>query len=141
MKLKLYKTISKHNVINKTLTDLKEIDIKLKNSESFETPKILLSDKNISDYNYAEIPFFKRFYFIEENKKIGNNLTQLMLSTDVLETYKQDILKITGTINGTNTSDYSNSSNDVLVTTDVKKYESTVTLPDVKSTILVTIGG
>ena len=45
MKLKLYKTISKHNVINKTLTDLKEIDIKLKNSESFETPNILLSDK------------------------------------------------------------------------------------------------
>lgn len=141
MKLKLYKTISKHNVINKTLTDLKEIDIKLKNSESFETPNILLSDKNVLGYNYAEIPFFERFYFIEENKKIGNNLTKLMLSTDVLETYKQDILKITGTINANNTSDYSNSSNDVLVTTDVKKYKSNVTLPDVNNTILVTIGG
>jgi len=136
MKLILYKTTDASNVIGKTLTDPLEININLKRSEDQEKPRLLLKNdgNKYTGYNYAYIELFKRYYFVES---INNNgkIIELQLETDVLETYKDDILNAKASI----TSYYPDNT-----VTDVRKrkdvYNSDVTLPDDETMILVTTG-
>lgn len=136
MKLILYKTTDTSNVIGKTLTDQLEININLKRSEDQEKPRLLLKNdgNKYTGYNYAYIELFKRYYFVES---ISNNgkIIELQLETDVLETYKDDILNS----KASNTSYYpDNAITDVRKRKDV--YTSDVTLPDDETMILVTTG-
>lgn len=136
MDLFLYKTTDASNVIGKTLTDQLEININLKRSEDQEKPRLLLKNdgNKYTGYNYAYIDLFKRYYFVES---INNNgkIIELQLETDVLETYKDDILNAKASI----TSYYPDNT-----VTDVRKrkdvYNSDVTLPDDETMILVTTG-
>ena len=136
MDLILYKTTDSSNVIGKTLTDQLEININLKRSEDQEKPRLLLKNdgNKYTGYNYAYIDLFKRYYFVES---INNNgkIIELQLETDVLETYKEDILNS----KASNTSYYPDNA-----VTDVRKrkdvYTSDVTLPDDETMILVTTG-
>lgn len=96
MELILYKTISDMNVINKELTDSVSIDIKFKRDESVESPYIFCNIfEGIEEYNYAYIPNFSRYYFIVNVEVMNKKIVRLMLHTDVLETYKNDILNST----------------------------------------------
>ena len=66
----------------------------LLDATSVTNPVITIEQKNninITDYNYAHIPTFNRYYFISNITTI-NNLWTLALSVDVLATYKPDIL-------------------------------------------------
>jgi hypothetical protein len=136
MDLILYKTTDASNVIGKTLTDQLEININLKRSEDQEKPRLLLKNdgNKYTGYNYAYIDLFKRYYFVES---INNNgkIIELQLETDVLETYKDDILNAKASI----ASYYPDNT-----VTDVRKrkdvYTSDVTLPDDETMILVTTG-
>lgn len=47
---------------------------------------------NITYYNYALIEDFNRYYFIDNYNYIANNLIEISLSVDVLESYKYAIL-------------------------------------------------
>lgn len=142
MKLILYKTTDASNVIGKTLTDPLEININLKRSEDQEKPRILLKNdgNKYTGYNYAYIEFFKRYYFVES---INNNgkIIDLQLETDVLETYKDDILNATGTITKKVGTSYVNNS----VNSDIRKdhtiYKSNLSPERKQTNILITIGG
>ncbi len=99
MKLILYKTTDPRNKLNKTLTAGKEILINLKRDESKETPRIKLSNSNLTDnYNYAYIEVFDRYYFINSITKLNYSLSELELETDLLSTYKDIVLASTGLI-------------------------------------------
>ena len=96
MELILYKTNSDRNVINKELIDPKSLDIKLKRDELVESPNISCNRfEGIEDYNYAYIPNFERYYFIVDVEVLNKRIVRLRLNTDVLETYKTDILNST----------------------------------------------
>lgn len=96
MELILYKTNNDRNVINKELTDPKRLDIKLKRDELVESPNISCNRfEGIQDYNYAYIPNFERYYFIVDIEVLNKRIVKLRLHTDVLETYKNDILNST----------------------------------------------
>lgn len=96
MELILYKTSNDRNVINKELTDPKSLDIKLKRDELIESPNISCNRfKGIDEYNYAYIPNFERYYFIVDVEVLNKRIVRLRLHTDVLETYKTDILNST----------------------------------------------
>lgn len=96
MELILYKTNSDKNVINKELTDPTSLDIKLKRDELVESPRISCNRfEGIEDYNYAYIPNFERYYFIVDVEVLNKKIVRLRLNTDVLETYKNDILNST----------------------------------------------
>lgn len=137
MKVLLYKTTDQNNTINKVKTDPLEININLKRSEDQERPRLLLENSNgkYTGYNYAYIEFFKRYYFVESVHNNNDKIIELQLETDVLETYKKDILKAQASI----TSYYPNNT-----TTDVRKqkdvYNSDVVLSDTNTMILVTTG-
>lgn len=143
MKVTLYKTTDQNNTINKNLTDPLEININLKRSEDQERPRLLLKNDNdkYKGYNYAYIDFFKRYYFVESTSNNNDRIIELQLETDVLETYKDDILNATGNITTKVGSSYTNNS----VNSDIRKdhtiYKSNVTPERKQTNVLITIGG
>lgn len=137
MKVTLYKTTDQNNTINKKLTDPLEININLKRSEDQERPRLLLKNDNdiYNGYNYAYIDFFKRYYFVESTSNNNDRIIELQLETDVLETYKDDILET----NAENNTYYSSSENlDIRKNEDI--YSSNITLPETNSMVIVTTG-
>lgn len=95
MKLKLYATSDRENVINKTLNAQGETVINLKRSTDIIAPEITLVEIAGVDFhacNYAEIPELNRKYFIRSVESVNADLVRLSLETDYLETYKADIL-------------------------------------------------
>lgn len=137
MEVTLYKTTDQNNTINKKLTDPLEININLKRTEDQERPRLLLKNDNdkYTGYNYAYIEFFKRYYFVESTSNNNDRIIELQLETDVLETYKDDILETDVTTNNY----YPDNRN-----TDVRKkediYSSNITLPETNSMVIVTTG-
>ena len=101
MKLVLYNTADDANVLNKTLTLINEYDITLKEDSSISAPIIRLKDsrENLDSIaNYAYLEEFNRYYFITSMIAMNKHLWVLSLSVDVLESFKEDILKSTAEI-------------------------------------------
>lgn len=48
---------------------------------------VILIDSTVQDVNYAYIPLFDRYYYIDEIVQVRNNLSQLTLTVDVLMSY------------------------------------------------------
>lgn len=92
MKIILYNIDESENVINKSLVNGKNVDIKLKTKIDIFSPEIVMSKEN-SIYNYVHIPELERYYFINRKDPMNFKLVKLYLTCDVLETYKNDILK------------------------------------------------
>lgn len=94
MDIYLYKTVDDDNVVNKSLTDeLLISNVKLKSPVNINNPVLTLSAKyNIENYNYAYIPEFRKYYFIEDITLQSNNINVITLRVDVLKTYEEDIL-------------------------------------------------
>lgn len=90
MRITFYKCLDGENVINKRLEFGAVVEIHLKNDVDWLNPSIYLVT-DVSDYNYCEMN--GRFYFVEKSHKINNRVSIIDLKTDVLETYKSDILK------------------------------------------------
>jgi len=79
------------NIINKTLIDVVEINIKLRSDFDILNPKLIVKG-DYEDYNYIQIDDLNRNYFIDSFDKISSDLIRLNCSSDLLETYKDDIL-------------------------------------------------
>lgn len=90
MQATFYKTLDNKNVINKTLTDPLNVELKLRDNQDVIAPVLKMS-VNVTPYNYCYIPYFNRFYFVEKIEKQGK-LFIVGLYCDVLESYKDDIL-------------------------------------------------
>lgn len=144
MLIKLYDTKCDNNVINKVLTNEREFDIKFKDRTDIIAPVIILRSDSLILSNYAYIPEFNRYYFVSKIELYPNNIYNISLRCDVLESFKTEILESSGFINQQtkNVNKYFNSNYKSEVRKEVDTYSSTVTIPtDVKETILVTIGG
>lgn len=144
MLMKMYDTKSSNNVINKVLENEHEFDIKFKDKTDIVSPVVILSSPTLILSNYAYIPDFNRYYFVDKIELFPNSIYHIVLRCDVLESFKAEILASSGFINQqtNNVNKYYNSNYQSEVRKEVDLYRSTVTIPtDVKETILVTIGG
>lgn len=143
MKIKLYNTNSANNVINKVLTDEIEYDIKFKDKTDIKNPMVILRCEDIILSNYAFIEEFNRYYFIEKIELYPNNIYYIYLKCDVLETYKEELLRCEGYINQQkqNVNSYYDSGFKTEIRKEVDIYKSDVTLEDVETILLNTIGG
>lgn len=145
MELKLYETLDSENVINKNITLKYTINITLKKDTNINKPIIVLNDNGVMDFrncNYCFIELFNRYYFIRSLENVNNNIWNLYLECDVLESFKTDILNSVGLVKRIiKEGDYQsiNSEYDVRKQTDV--YKSDITLDGEKSIILTSIGG
>lgn len=143
MIMKMYNTSDTNNTINKTLSNETEYNIKFKGETDIKTPVVVLHSETIILFNYAYIPEFNRYYFVDKIELFPNGIYNITLKVDVLESFKNDILNSSGLISKqTNINNYYNDSYESEIKKEVDLYHSTVTFDlNVKSKILVTIGG
>lgn len=85
------KLTSDKDVIGKTWTDQTLIEGKLLYEQNVMHPKITF-EGNYTQYSYAYIPLFERFYYIISSTVERNTMTTLELSVDVLQSHKTGIL-------------------------------------------------
>ena len=101
MNITLYKTKSANNVISKKLVSEKNLGNSciLGDNTSVTSPTVIIggitSIDTISDYNYAYIAQCHRYYYINDIIALSGGRVKLILSVDVLMTYKTDILNST----------------------------------------------
>lgn len=142
MLMKLYTTKTPNNTIGKVLENETVYNIKFKSQADRTTPVVILMSETMIDFNYAYIPDFNRYYFVENIEVTPNKIYNISLRCDVLESFKEDIKKSSGVISQqTNCNNYFNSDYQTEIKKEVDVIKSTVTLDTTKSTILVTIGG
>lgn len=98
MTIKLYKTPSEVNRVTKVLNDELSLTGELRESSSVITPIIKIEDDDLTDYNYAYIPEFGRYYFITNITSVRNNLWEVAMRVDVLMTYATEIKANTAVI-------------------------------------------
>ena len=91
MKLEMYSTQDSYNTINKDLSLIKEIEIRLKANIDLYNPSLIMTKQEFyNNVNYAKL--LDRYYFVEIQNHPNNNFILLNLHEDVLQTYANDIL-------------------------------------------------
>ena len=139
MQATFYKTLDNKNVINKTLTDPLNVELKLRDNQDVIAPVLKMS-VNVTPYNYCYIPFFNRFYFVEKIEKQGK-LFIVGLYCDVLESYKSGILSSKARFKrNLKTGDYMSISIETSQLKTIQKVTGNFTLGNDKNLILTTIG-
>lgn len=92
MDIFLFRNDSEVNKIGKSLSNEIHLTGSLREESNVVTPAILIEIDNPSSYNYAFIPQFSRYYFIKEFVSVRTNLWRIMLESDPLESFKNEIL-------------------------------------------------
>lgn len=121
MKITLYQNVSERNQMDKTLTKVKDIDGKFKQSTNIMSPILVLSYATLPDFNYIYIEELARYYFVDSITSINEGLWQINCSEDVLKTYKTGIRNLDAYVER-NENVYSNDIPDKYVLTSCKKY-------------------
>lgn len=93
MNIKFYTNLSEKNAINKSITLIDDFTGTLREESSIIDPVITFTSlSNLSACNYAYIPEFGRYYFVNDITCVRNNYYQVSMHVDVLMTYKDQIL-------------------------------------------------
>lgn len=92
MNIALYKNLSEKNKIGKTLSGGIFYTGDMRAAASVTSPQITIECADtLSDYNYAYIQDFGRYYFITDIVASRTGLWRFDLAVDVLESYKDAI--------------------------------------------------
>ena len=123
MDILLYTNNSDSNVLNKDIVFQKQI-VCYANKENIDilSPDILLSyiDIKALNINYCYIKELNRYYYINSYKYEKNHLLKLTLQTDVLMTFRDNILLSSGVVKNTKNIQNYNSNFEVLDTSTEK---------------------
>lgn len=94
MLLTLYKNRSDKRVIGKSISKIADYPQAALFSEcSILNPVLILSNNtDIIDANYAYIPHFNRYYFVDNITVMDDTRLKISCSVDVLETYKSELV-------------------------------------------------
>lgn len=142
MEIILYNTKSPNNAINKVLENPLKYEIRFKGKCDIKHPVIVLKSLVDIKSNYCYIAKLERFYFITNITIQPNNIFQLDLEVDVLESFKDDILKSKCLIvKQEDTNNYYNVSYETEVRKECDLVYSDKEIEKENSNILVTIGG
>lgn len=141
MKVNFYNNQSNENVINKNLKLISSRDIIFRMAINEKTPMLILHRSTIDGVNYVGIPDFKRYYYIEHVEPYNNVLSRIYLNTDLLMTYKDEIINNQVLITATEKPSYLSNSLPTSRELINDKYMSNVTLTNGTTKILTTIGG
>lgn len=138
MKLIFYQTNDTANTVNKTLTQLKELEINLTSEQPLMTPTLILTATNVPDNaNYAKIR--DKYYFVRNTSEFHTCYKIVNFSEDVLMTYAEAILNTDADITSKSTIDY-NSTIPTKSTVKTKIIKSDVTLPETETIVVQTNG-
>ena len=142
MLISLYNTNDSNIVVDKTLTNKIDYDIKIKDTTSVINPTIILKTNTLITSNYAYIPSFNRYYYIENIEVCPNDVYRIALKCDVLKSFKDDIKNSSAYVTQqTTTNKYYDNGYQSEVKKEVDIFKSDYVLEKGTNTILVTIGG
>lgn len=98
MDVKLYRITDDDRVVHKTLGTAKEYTCTFRDTEEILNPVIRIqTSDNLSDYNYAYIERYGRYYYVKPS--VGpNNLWSLAGRVDVLMSHRTELLRLSGTL-------------------------------------------
>lgn len=117
MTITLYTTTSERNAVEKSLTEVTTMTGTLREQSSIINPTITVTGGNsIANVNYAYIPEFGRYYFVNGIESVRNGVWRLSMHVDVLYTYRSQI-KANAAIIQRNEIDYDLKLNDGLFKT------------------------
>ena len=147
MQVTLCNTPSERNIINKIIQDVISVNAIIKGELSIENPVLILDytgDSN--DINYMRIPELHRTYFINEIIKLTGQRYEVHGKSDVLESFKSDILAMNCIINKQQEVKNANMYlDDGSFVCENKEFNSVINFPtgfnDVGEYILITAGG
>ena len=88
MQLILYTNNSDNRALNKSLTEISTIDIKLKNETEIINPVAILSGSIPSAANYAYISALNRYYYITGQRILPGKILEISLREDVLMSWR-----------------------------------------------------
>ena len=97
MIVKLYKTLSEDNKLDKELTLVREVNINLLIRSNVTAFDFSLSGNTV-DINYMYIPDFGKYYFLKSPTIERNGYTSFRAEEDVLMTYRDQIRQESGII-------------------------------------------
>lgn len=138
MKLEFFHTDDSSNTINKTLTKISEKDVTLKASTDILAPRMVFLAKDFtSTINYMKM--LDKYYFVDLQFIRNDSLVIVNSAIDVLETYKDIILKSQADIIKKSSAGNIKQEN-VLPTTISKTFNSDKTLTNSSSIIMITSG-
>lgn len=138
MKLELYSTHDSFNTINKDLSLIKEIELRLKANIDLYNPSLIMTKQDFyKNVNYAKL--LDRYYFVEIQNHPNNNFILLNLHEDVLQTYANNILNSNQDIIKKSAAGNVKQQN-VLPETISRYYDSDVKIDKGSSIIMVTSG-
>lgn len=141
IELKLYSINDGDNVINKTLTNPNIVNIHLKQGFDIIKPEIVLNG-DFRGFNYAHIPNLNRYYFIDSVEQLNLKLVKLVMTCDVIETYKADIMQSNARYNrAIKNGDYIESSLDRSVLKTISKHDADKLVFDGEKTIILSTLG
>lgn len=97
MTIELYSNLSDYNTIVKNVSLLNTLNGVLRNeTETIETPHIIIESESYPSANYARIVDFNRYYFIRGIKAIRSNVWEIALDVDVLMSF--NLASVTGIV-------------------------------------------
>lgn len=144
MDIIFYNNTSDPNTINKALNEVTTLSGELKTSCDIISPNITIANNGMINANYCYIPEFGRYYFIVRQTILTNNVIEIDLNVDVLESFKLQILSLPCILENstTNNDNYLSGPEwvaSVKTTTHIKQFPSG--LNNSGEYILITAGG
>ena len=82
---------SEKNKLGKYLSNLNVFSGSLKDETSVTNPVVIMELENPTGFNYAYIPEFGRYYFIDDIVSVRTGLWKISMKVDVLESFKNNI--------------------------------------------------
>lgn len=95
----LYRNNSERNRLRKYINIISTETGTLREKSSMLNPSILMEYDKVPDFNYVQIPNFKRYYYVDEIVSEGFNRWRIELSVDVLMSFSLSILELEAFVN------------------------------------------
>ena len=90
MQVVLYVNKSDKRKLEKELIEVANIDCKIKDDCSILNPTLIIQIDSV-DYNYAYIPEFNRYYYIDDIVTLNSRLKEISCSVDVRQSYREQL--------------------------------------------------
>lgn len=145
MNIKFYQNKSEKIKVGKTLTNETTVTGTLRETTDIINPVVLIEAENLTGFNYAQIPVFGRYYFIESMEVVRKNLWRVHMVVDVLESFKTSIKNQHVIISDSESNGASDYLDGQQWTSKVKSLTDIVNFPnglnETGEYILITVGG
>ena len=145
MLIHLFNNTSERNAITKTLTNEITISGSLREESNIHNPVIMINAPSVIGFNYAYIPDFYRYYYVNDITSVRMELWRLTLICDVLMSFKSAILNSYAIVDHTQTTQINEYMQSNIWKTTVKDFTEIINFPsgllDTGEYILITAGG